>query len=69
MGEHLKIEFIASLPDIQSAISIGGDGATRVKLDIPESDLAQAIKLVMVKGKAFQVSIETIEDVFPSIKL
>ena len=56
----MEIEFIASLPDIQTAISIGGDGATRVKLDIPESELAQAVKLVMLKGKAFRVKIETI---------
>lgn len=57
----MEIEFIASLPDIQSAISIGGDGATRVKLDIPESELAEAVKLVMLKGQAFRVKIETIE--------
>ena len=57
----MEIEFIASLPDIQSAISIGGDGATRVKLDIPESELSQAVKLVMLKGQAFKVKIETIK--------
>jgi len=57
----MKIEFMASLPDIQSAISIGGDGATRVKLDIPESELAEAVKLVMLKGQAFKVKIETIK--------
>ncbi len=65
----MKIEFIASLPDIQSAISIGGDGATRVKLDIPESELAQAVKLVMLKGKAFNVKIEVIEGDWPTIEL
>ena len=53
----MEIKFMASLPDIQSAISVGGDGA-RVKLDIPETDLAQVIKLVMMKGKAFTVTIE-----------
>ena len=57
----MEIEFIASLPDIQSAISIGGDGSTRVKLDIPESELSQAVKLVMLKGQAFKVKIETIK--------
>jgi len=57
----MKIEFIASLPDIQSAISIGGDGATRVKLDIPESELSEAVKLVMLKGQAFKVKIETMK--------
>ena len=57
----MKIEFIASFPDIQSAISIGGDGATRIKLDIPESELAEAVKLVLLKGQAFKVEIEPIE--------
>lgn len=58
----MKIEMIASLPNIQSAISIGGDGATRVKLDIPSSELAEAVKLVMLKGQAFKVTIETLEE-------
>ena len=53
----MRIEFIASLPNIQSALSIGGDGA-RLKLDIPESDLAQVLKLVLLKNQAFKVTIE-----------
>ena len=57
----MKIEFIASLPDILTAITISGEGATRVKFDIPESEIANAIKLVMLKGQAFKVNIETID--------
>ena len=57
----MKIEFIASLADVQTAISIGGDGSTRLKLDIPASELAEAVKMVMLKGKAFKVNIEAIE--------
>ena len=57
----MEIQFIASLPDIQSAISIGGDGSTRVKLDIPETELSEAVKLVLLKGQAFKVKIETIK--------
>ena len=57
----MQISFLASLPDIQSAINIGGDGATRLKIDIPESELAQAVKLVMLKGQAFRVKIETVK--------
>ena len=57
----MKIEFIASLPDIQSAINISGEGHTRVKFDIPESEIAEAIKLVTLKGQAFKVRIEAIE--------
>jgi hypothetical protein len=58
----MRIEMIASLPPIQSAINIGGDGATRIKLDIPASELANAIKLVMLKGQAFKITIETLEE-------
>jgi hypothetical protein len=57
----MRIQFTAALPPIQSAISVGGDGA-RIKLDIPETDLAQALKLVMLKGKAFRVTIEADDD-------
>ena len=60
----MEIRFIASLPNIQSAINIGGDGATRIKLDIPESELAEAVKLVLLKEQAFKVTIETIEQDF-----
>ena len=58
----MKIEFIASLPDIQSAINIGGDGSTRLKLDIPESELSEAMKMVLFKGQAFKVTIESIKE-------
>ena len=60
----MKLEFIASLPDILTAITISGEGATRVKFDIPESEIANAVKLVMLKGQAFRVSIETIKEEF-----
>ena len=56
------ISFNASLPDILSAISIGGDGATRVKLDIPSSDIANAVKLTLLRGQAFTVIIQPLED-------
>lgn len=49
---------MASLPDIQSAVSIGGDGA-RVKIDVPESDIAEVIKLAAYgRGKVLTVTIK-----------
>ena len=42
-GEVLA-EFSASLPEIQSAVSIGRDGC-RLKLDIPASEAAEYHKL------------------------
>jgi len=57
-----KIEFIASLPDILSATNIAGvDGNSRVKFDIPASDIEAVFKLIRLKGQAFKVTIEGIE--------
>ncbi|MFA5558761.1 MAG: hypothetical protein WDA59_04780 [Methanofastidiosum sp.] len=63
MNDIKKIEFIASLPPIQSAISIDGigDGA-RIKIDIPASELSSIIKLQLLTGKSFKVTIEPIEE-------
>lgn len=57
-----KIIFTASLPDILSAINIAGvDGNSRIKLDIPASDVEAVVKLIELKGQSFKVSIEKIE--------
>ena len=53
------IELLASLPPIQSALSYGSDGC-RVKLDIPETHIAEAAKLIMLRGKEFKVRIEVV---------
>ena len=54
-----KIVFTASLPDILSAINIAGvDGNSRIKLDIPASDMAAVVQLIMMKGQSFKVTIE-----------
>ena len=58
-----KIQFIASLPDIQ-AISIGGQTRdTRIKIDIPQSELAAVVNLMAMDGKKpFKVTIEEISE-------
>jgi len=57
-----KIVFTASLPDILSAINIAGqDGNSRIKLDIPASDIGAIIQLIEMKGQSFKVTIEQSE--------
>lgn len=59
------IKFEASLPPIQSAISLDGQGdGARVKLDIPRSDIQAAIKLqeIASKGETFHIIVVTQED-------
>ncbi len=54
-----KFSFTASLPPIQSAISVSGQGdGARVKLDIPQSELPAIINLQLLSGKVFKVTIE-----------
>jgi len=54
-----KLTFYASLPPIASAVTIGGDQATRIKLDIPSSELAQVLKLIsFYSGKVFRITVE-----------
>lgn len=54
-----KFSFIASLPPIQSAISVSGQGdGARIKLDIPQSELAAIINLQLLSGQSFKVTIE-----------
>jgi len=57
-----KIIFTASLPDILSAINIAGqDGNSRIKLDIPASDVVAVVQLIEMKGQSFKVTIEQVE--------
>jgi hypothetical protein len=54
------VSFIASFPDIQSAIKItGGGSGMRVQLDIPEIEVGNAAALLLYRGyKTFKVTIE-----------
>lgn len=44
------IAFLASFPDIQSAIKTGKDGA-RVQLDVPASEMAAIVRLVAIQAR------------------
>ncbi len=56
------IEFIASLPPIMSAITVSGNGdGARVKLDIPQSEMAAIVQLQLMQGRALKVTVEDLE--------
>ena len=58
-----KIVFIASLPNCK-AFGVGGqDKDTRIKIDIPESELAAVVNLMAMDGKKpFKVTIEELSE-------
>lgn len=58
-----KISFLASMPDIQSWLTIHGkDGIGRIKLDTPREELAQVLKMTLMAGKLLRVTVEEVEE-------
>ncbi len=57
MTDLNRATFLATLPDIMTALNFGSDGA-RIKLDAPESEVAQVAKLIGMKGKVLRVTVE-----------
>ena len=53
--------FRASIPPIMSGIKTGGDGM-RVQFDIPESDMAEAVKLLTMRGKVLILTVTEQDD-------
>lgn len=59
MSENDGATFRASFPAIQSAIKVDGSGGgMRVQLDIPESEMAEAVKLLAWRQQVLRVTIE-----------
>lgn len=57
MSDSKKTTFLASFPDIQSAIKAGSDGM-RIQLEIPESELAHSAYLLNMRHVILKVTIE-----------
>jgi hypothetical protein len=53
------IRFIASLPPTQTAIQLDGRGdGARIKLDVPATELAQVLRLILHAGRCIKVTVE-----------
>ena len=54
-----KAVFLASFPSIQSAIKVYGDKqGMRIQLDVPESEMAEAMNLFLWRAQVLRVTIE-----------
>lgn len=54
-----KIEFVASLPPIMSAIVLDGQGdGARIKLDVPRTSIDAILQLQALAGKALKVTVK-----------
>ena len=57
-----QVTFRAYLPPIQSAIKIHGTDGLRIILEVSDSDVAEALKLVMWRERVLRVTIEVDDD-------
>lgn len=57
IGHKVGITFLASFPAIQSAIKVGQDGM-RIQLDVPETEMANAVELLAMRGMVLRVTVE-----------
>ena len=49
--------FRATFPPVLSAIRVSGDGGMRIMVDIPETDMGEALKLLMWKQRVLRVTV------------
>ncbi len=62
-NELNRAEFIATLPPIMSAIKIYGDATgMRFQLEVPESEMVEAAKLLAMRGKVLKIVVEVEAD-------
>ena len=55
--------FLAAFPAIQSAIKVYGDRqGMRIQFDIPESEMGEAVKLLMWREQVLRVTVEPEKD-------
>jgi hypothetical protein len=55
----MAVSFLCSLAPLQSAIQITGDGnGMRIKLDIPQSEMAAAVHLLTMTSQVLRVTVE-----------
>lgn len=55
------VTFLATFPDIKSAIIIGQDGM-QIKLDIPESEMPAAVRLLALRDVVLRVTVEVAKE-------
>lgn len=53
-----QVSFTASIPTIETAIKIHGDGAARLQMDIAENNLAGFLPALVMRGHVLKVTLE-----------
>lgn len=52
--------FLGTIAPIMSGIRTGNDGM-RVQFDIPETEMGEAVQLLIMRGKLLRITVEVVE--------
>jgi len=58
---NAAVTFRASIPPMETAIKIHGEGGARLQLDIAESDLGGFLPALVMRGHVLNVTLEMAE--------
>lgn len=53
-----KVQFIASIPPIETAIKIHGEEGARLILDVADKELGNFFPITLMRGKVLKITIE-----------
>jgi len=57
-SKRSAVSFYATIPPMETAIKIHGEGGARMQLDIAESDLAGFLRALVMRGHRLHVTLE-----------
>ena len=58
MAKSKAVKFEATIPPIETAIKLHGDGGARMMLDISDGDLGEFLQTLKLRGKRLRVTLE-----------
>lgn len=58
MKERDRAEFECIIPDTATAIQVHGGGGARIRFDVDETNLPEALKLVLWRERVLRVTVE-----------
>lgn len=53
------VTFAATIPLLQSAIQVSGEGGARIKLDVPDECMDAVVALMGMRGEVLTVTVQT----------
>ena len=57
-----SVSFLATIPLVQAAITVAGDGGMRVRLEIADDQMDKAVGLLSMRGEVLRVTIRVVTE-------